>query len=131
MKTEAIINATSRKHEAEVRTSVAKILRERNMSNSEIAKVLGVSYATVWKYLGKQPSRNYGGCYTKPKNQRKPELEKKTKPSRKGDSQKVVPLTIEARLDATNTKLERLVEVMEAFIAAVQAEPEIMDIIGK
>ena len=53
------------------------------------------------------------------------------KPSRKGDSKKVVPLTIEARLDATNTKLERLVEVMEAFIAAVQAEPEIMDIIGK
>lgn len=51
--------------------------------------------------------------------------------SRKDDSQKVVPLTIEAHLDATNTKLERLVEVMEAFIAAVQAEPEIMDIIGK
>ena len=131
MKTEAIINATSRKHEAEVRASVAKILRERNMSNSEIAKVLGVSYATVWKYLGKQPFYNFGGCYTKPKNQRKPDPEKKMKPSRKGDSKKVVPLTIEARLDATNTKLERLVEVMEAFIAAVQAEPEIMDIIGQ
>ena len=131
MKTESIINATSRKHEAEVRASVAKILRERNMSNSEIAKVLGVSYATVWKYLGKQPFYNYGGCYTKPKNQRKPDPEKKTKLSRKGDSKKVVPLTIEARLDATNTKLKRLVEVMEAFIAAVQAEPEIMDIIGK
>lgn len=56
-------NCTSRKYEAFVRKSMAEILRNRGMANSEIASFLGVSYATVRNYIGPQPSRSFGGTY--------------------------------------------------------------------
>lgn len=75
MKTE-IINATARNHEPEIRKATAIYLRKRGMSNSEIAKVLGVSYATIYNYLGAQPYHNFGGTFVpKKKNGRKPKNE--------------------------------------------------------
>lgn len=84
----ATVNATSHKYAFEIRKATAAYLRKRGMSNSEIAQVLGVSYATIRNYIGKQPSKSFGGVFVK---KQKPGPKSKTEnPS---DLKKNLPLT--------------------------------------
>lgn len=116
MKANKIINATSRKHEAELRSSIAEILRNRGMSNSEIAKVLGVTYHTVYSYIGAQPTRNFGGCYKRPKNQATQKKIKKENPVSL-EKAKVDPkkknLSREARLDLLIDTMQELIYTLK------------------
>lgn len=66
MKIESTTNTTNRKYEKEIRTAVSQYLRKRGLANSEIASVLGVSYQTVYSYIGKQPYLKFGGVMRDP-----------------------------------------------------------------
>lgn len=48
-------NGMNRKLTDDVDLSTMRTMRDRGMSNTQISRSLGVSYATVWRYLGKQP----------------------------------------------------------------------------
>lgn len=56
----------------EISISELQHMREEGMSNQEIADVLGVTYATVFRYLGRQPK----GLRKKPTPSATPELQK-------------------------------------------------------
>ena len=114
----ATVNATSHKYAFEIRKATAAYLRKRGMSNSEIAQVLGVSYATIRNYIGKQPSKSFGGVFVK---KQKPGPKSKTeKPVRpeKESSANVTPiseLTLEKKLDLLLDSVTELVETLNAI----------------
>lgn len=123
METKKIINATSRKYECELRTSVAEMLRSRGMSNSEIANVLGVTYQTVHRYIGAQPSRSFGGCYKKPKAQTKSNSEKNLKSNSTVNSEKISVFSGKKKVSRED-KMDALIESIGELIRILKAEKE-------
>ena len=115
----ATVNATSHKYAFEIRKATAAYLRKRGMSNSEIAQVLGVSYATIRNYIGKQPSKSFGGVFIKKKKpERKPKTEKPVQPEKENISANVTPiseLTLEKKLDLLLDSVTELVETLNAI----------------
>ena len=114
----ATVNATSHKYAFEIRKATAAYLRKRGMSNSEIAQVLGVSYATIRNYIGKQPSKSFGGVFVKKqKPGPKPKKQKPVQPE-KESSANVTPiseLTLEKKLDLLLDSVTELVETLNAI----------------
>lgn len=114
----ATVNATSHKYAFEIRKATAAYLRKRGMSNSEIAQVLGVSYHTVRNYIGKQPSKSFGGVFIKKKTERKPKTEEPVQPEKENTSPNVTPiseLTLEKKLDLLLDSVTELVETLNAI----------------
>ena len=109
----AVSNATASKYGKEIRQAIAIYLRKRGMSNHEIADVLGVHPATVYNYIGKQPSRNFGGVFiSKPK--------KEIKIPKANQNQ----IPIETRLDNLTCQVEDLCTQIAALIARLdEAKP--------
>lgn len=115
----AVSNATANKYGKEIRQAIAIYLRKRGMSNHEIADVLGVHPATVYNYIGKQPSRNFGGVFiSKPKKEMKSKKEIKIPKA----NQNQIP--IETRLDNLTCQVEDLCTQIAALIARLdEAKP--------
>ena len=115
----ATVNATSHKYAFEIRKATAAYLRKRGMSNSEIAQVLGVHPSTIYNYLGKQPSRNFGGVFVKKqKPGPKPKKQKPVQPEKENTSPNVTPiseLTLEKKLDLLLDSVTELVETLNAI----------------
>lgn len=108
----AVSNATANKYGKEIRQAIAIYLRKRGMSNHEIADVLGVHPATVYNYIGKQPSRNFGGVFIS-----KPKKEMKSKKENKIPKANQNPIPIETRLDNLTCQVEDLCTQIAALIA--------------
>ena len=115
----ATVNATSHKYAFEIRKATAAYLRKRGMSNSEIAQVLGVSYHTVRNYIGKQPSKSFGGVFIKKKTERKPKTEKPVQPEKENPAAanvtQISELTLEKKLDLLLDSVTELVETLNAI----------------
>ncbi len=116
----ATVNATSHKYAFEIRKATAAYLRKRGMSNSEIAQVLGVSYHTVRNYIGKQPSKSFGGVFVKkqkpgPKSKtEKPVQTEKENPAA-ANVTPISELTLEKKLDLLLDSVTELVEILNAI----------------
>ena len=108
----AVFNATASKYGKEIRQAIAVYLRKRGMSNHEIADVLGVHPATVYNYIGKQPSRNFGGVFiSKPKKETKSKKEIKTPKANRNQ------ISMETRLDNLTDQVEDLCTQIAALVA--------------
>ena len=121
MKIESATNTTSRKYEKEVRTVVARYLRSRGLANSEIANVLGVSYATILNYIGKQPYRKFGGVMRDPDAIADEICEKLSKGIKKENKRKsnVTPLpemTLEKKLEILTEQVYELTNAIAMLV---------------
>lgn len=67
------INKPDKRNAKQLRQNIAAYLREKGLTNSEIADLMGLSTSTVRNYIGKQPWTN-----RKPSRASKPELETQT-----------------------------------------------------
>lgn len=124
MKIESTTNTTNRKYEKEIRTAVSQYLRKRGLANSEIASVLGVSYQTVYSYIGKQPYLKFGGVMRDPDAIADEICEKLSKGIKKESARKpnVTPLhemTLEKKLEILT---EQVCELTNAIAMLVDHE---------
>lgn len=113
------INSTSRKYESEIRKATAAYLRKRGMANSEIAAILGVSYGTIYKYLGPQPSHNFGGTFT-PKTKKKPG--RKPKDKQTPNVTPISDMTTEAKMELLCNHVSDLTNAVALLVRKIESE---------
>lgn len=121
MKIESTTNTTNRKYEKEIRTAVSQYLRKRGLANSEIASVLGVSYQTVYSYIGKQPYLKFGGVMRDPDAIADEICEKLSKGIEKESTRKsnVTPLpemTLEKKLEILTEQVYELTNAIAMLV---------------
>lgn len=121
MKIESTTNTTNRKYEKEIRTAVSQYLRKRGLANSEIASVLGVSYQTVYSYIGKQPYLKFGGVMRDPDAIADEICEKLSKGIKKESTRKsnVTPLpemTLEKKLEILTEQVYELTNAIAMLV---------------
>lgn len=121
MKIESTTNTTNRKYEKEIRTAVSQYLRKRGLANSEIASVLGVSYQTVYSYIGKQPYLKFGGVMRDPDAIADEICEKLSKGIKKESIRKpnVTPLhemTLEKKLEILTEQVYELTNAIAMLV---------------
>lgn len=121
MEFKSATNTTSRKYEKEIRTAVSQYLRKRGLANSEIASVLGVSYQTVYSYIGKQPYLKFGGVMRDPDAIADEICEKLSKGIKKESTRKsnVTPLpemTLEKKLEILTEQVYELTNAIAMLV---------------